>query len=286
MSFEEVYINSIKASQGLVEDVRFSRVLNPEAIRTCAIELCDVLHANINIFYELINLKDRYLYLHSHPVNVACISYIIGKWINLNSSELHDLVYSGLLHDIGKAKIRDSLLNKKTKLTDNEMEIMRSHPVVGYHLLNDLECLEPEILDGILSHHERYDGSGYPYGQKGTDISLFGRIIAIADIFDAMTTNRSYCSKVSPFKATEEIYYCGFGALDPYICQAFMNNIAYYYCGCFVLLSNEQIGKIVYINPEEKTKPLIYCNDEFHNMSIERDLQILDVITDPYKIAN
>lgn len=288
MSFVEIYIKSIKASQGLVEDVRFSRALNLESISTCAFELCEVLHTNTNVFYALIHLKDRYPYLHSHPVDVACISYIIGKWINLSSSELLNLVHSGLLHDIGKAKIRDSLLNKKTKLTDEEMEIMRSHPVVGYQLLDNPEFHEQDILDGVLSHHERYDGSGYPYGLTGTNISLYGRIIAIADIFDAMTTNKSYRNKVSPFKAIEEIYYCGFGALDPYICQVFMNNIAYYYCGCFVVLSNEQIGKIIYINPEEKTKPLIRCNDEFHNMSVERDLQILDVITDPYEnsIAN
>ncbi len=285
MSFEEVYINSIKASRGLVEDVRFSRVLNLEPIKKCAFELCDQLHNNINLFYELNNQQDRYPYMHSHPVNVACISYIIGKWINLTSSELYNLVCCGLLHDIGKAKIRDSLLNKTDELTDKELEIMRSHPVLGYNLLAKLDILETDILDGILSHHERHDGSGYPYGLKGTDISLLGRIIAIADIFDAMTANKTYRKKESPFKAIEEIQNCGFGALDPHICQVFMNNIIYHYCGCFVRLNNEQIGKIVYINPEEKTKPLIRCNNEFHNMSVERDLQILEVITDLTKIS-
>ncbi len=280
MTFEGIYTNSIKTSIGLVEDVRFSRDLNLEPIRNCAYEICELLFTNMNLFYELNTMQDRYPYLYSHPVNVACISYAIGKWINLNSTELYNLVCCGLLHDIGKAKIRDSLLNKTDALTDKELDILRSHPVIGYHLLDKLGILESDILDGILSHHERHDGSGYPYGLKGTDINLFGRIIAIADIFDAMTASKSYRQKESPFRAIEEIQNYGFGSLDPHICQVFMNHITYHYCSCFVRLNNEQIGKIIYINPEEKTKPLIRCNNEFHSMSAERDLQILEVITD------
>ncbi len=280
MNFEEVYHDSMKASQGLIEDVRFSRSLNLEPIKISAFEISEVLKSKINFFHLLNNIQDKYPYMYSHPVNVACISYIIGKWINLNSTDLYLLICTGLLHDIGKAKIKDSLLNKSTALTESEHEIMRSHPGLGYHLLEKYDNLEPAILDGVLSHHERHDGSGYPSALKGNDISLFGRIIAVADIFDAMTATKSYHAKASPFKAIEEIQNCGFGALDPYICQAFMNNITNYYYGCFVRLNNEQIGKIVYINPEEKTKPLIRCNNEFHNMSIERDLQIIEVVAD------
>lgn len=280
MNFEDVYHDSIKASQGLVEDVRFGRDINLEPIRNCAFEICASLNRNINLFHTLINLQGKYPYLHSHPVNVACISYIIGKWINLSSNNLYGLVCTGLLHDIGKAKIKDSLLNKSEELTEKEKEIMRSHPELGYHLLENFENIEPNILEGVLSHHERHDGSGYPSGLKGTDISLFGRVIAIADIFDAMTATKSYREKSSPFNAIEEIQNCGFGALDPVICQAFVNNITNYYHGCFVRLSNEQIGKIVYFNPEERTKPLVRCNNEFHNMSVERDLQIVEMVAD------
>ncbi len=279
-SFDEVYHKSMKVSKDLIEDVRFSRRLNLEPIRICAFELSETLYTNINFFHLLNNVQGKYPYMYSHPVNVACISYLIGKWISLPSSKLYRLVCTGLLHDIGKAKIRDSLLNKSESLTEDEVEIMRSHSEVGYRILEKCDTLEPDILEGILSHHERHDGSGYPSGLRGNDISLFGRIIAIADIFDAMTAQKSYHIKASPFRAIEEIQNCGFGALDPSICQAFMNNITNYYCGCFVRLSNEQIGKIVYINPEEKTKPLIRCNNEFHNMSVERDLQIVEVVSD------
>ncbi len=280
MSFEEVYIDSIKASKGLVEDVRFSRTLNLEPVKICAFEICELLSTNINLFHQLNKVQDKNPYLHSHPVNVACISYFVGKWINLTSPELYSLVVAGFLHDIGKAKIKDSLLNKAEELTEKERETVRSHPVIGYQLLDKLDSLGSDILEGVLSHHERYDGSGYPYSQKGTDIGLFGRIIAIADIFDAMTATKSYHMKTSPFRAIEEIQNYGFGALDPTICQSFMNHITNYYYGSFVRLNNERIGKIVYINPEEKTKPLIRCNNEFHNLSVERDLQIIEVVTD------
>ncbi len=280
MSFKEVYHDSIKASQGLVEDVRFSRILNLEPIKICAFEIIEMLNSKINLFLQINNMQGKYPYMQSHPVNVACISYMIGKWINMTSTDLYGLVCAGLLHDIGKAKIKDSLLNKTEKLTDKELETMRAHPEVGYRLLDKCEHLDSYILEGIMTHHERYDGSGYPSGLKGSDINLYGRIIAVADIFDAMTAVKSYQKQSSPFEAIEEILNCGFGALDPFICQAFMNNITNYYYGSFVRLNNELIGKIIYINPEEKTKPLVRCNNEFYNLSIDRNLQIVEVVAD------
>jgi HD-GYP domain-containing protein (c-di-GMP phosphodiesterase class II) len=160
----------------------------------------------------------------------------------------------------------------------NEMEIMRTHSIIGYRLLEQLEVLELEVLNGILHHHERIDGSGYPMGLKGDQISLFGRIIAIADIFDAATATKAYHEKCSPFRAVEEIEASGFKSLDPFLCQIFVNHSINYYCKCSVKLSNEQVGEIIYINPEEKTKPLIRCENEYHNLSKERDIAIVEIL--------
>jgi HD-GYP domain-containing protein (c-di-GMP phosphodiesterase class II) len=211
-------------------------------------------------------------------VNVAFLSTEIGKWLNLGKSELFNLTCAAFLHDIGKAKIRDSLLNKVGELSLNEMEIMRTHSIIGYRLLENLSVLEQEVLYGILHHHERLNGSGYPMGLEGDQISMFGRIIAIADIFDAVTATKAYHEKSSPFKAVEEIEASGFASLDPFICQTFVNNTIKYYYKCLVKLSNEQVGEVIYINPEEKTKPLIRCENEYHNLSRERDIVIVEIL--------
>lgn len=276
--FEETYNQSIKLSQSLFEDVRFGRTINLNPIKTCAGHICRCLDRNTNILNLLNSVQDKNPYLFSHPVNVAFISFVIGKWMNFCNSDLIDLVLAGFLHDIGKAKIRDSLLNKPEKLTELEMKSVWSHPIVAYKILESLYDLDNNVLLGVLSHHERMDGNGYPMHLKGDEINIFGKIIAIADTYDAITATKSYHAKSSPFKAVEEILECSFGYLDPKICQIFINNILNYYCGNKVRLNNELIGEIVYVNPEERTKPLIRCNNEFLNLSKERDVEIVEII--------
>lgn len=279
MSFEELYQLAIRTSHNLVEDVRFSRELHLDSTLSCVDKICKYFNTYSNIFTLLNSVQNKYPYLYSHPVNVAFLSYEIGKWIRLSPTQLHDLVCAAFLHDIGKAKIRDSLLNKSEKLNANEMEIMRTHSIIGYRLLESMGELNTQILFGILHHHERQDGSGYPIGLKGNRISLIGRVIAIADIFDAVTSTKAYQSKSSPFKAVEEISASSFQSLDPYICQVFINKSINYYYRSAVKLSNDLVGEIIYINQEEKTKPIIRCENEYHNLTKERNLIIVEVLS-------
>ncbi len=277
-SFEELYQFAIRTFHNVIEDIRFSRELHLEPTLACVEKICQYMRSYTNIFTSLNGVQNKYPYLYSHPVNVTFLSYEIGKWLNLNQSELYNLACAAFLHDIGKAKIRDSLLNKTGELSSNEMEIMRTHSIIGYHLLENMSVLDQEVLLGVLHHHERIDGSGYPLGLKGNQISLYGRIIAIADIFDAATSTKAYHEKSSPFKVVEEIEASGFASLDPYISQIFVNNSIKFYYKSMVKLSNEQVGEIIYINPEEKTKPLIRCENEYHNLSKERNIVIVDVL--------
>jgi HD-GYP domain-containing protein (c-di-GMP phosphodiesterase class II) len=278
VNFDETYDKSIKAVHNLVEDIRFRRELNLDPIIGCSNQICQHLHTNINFFSILNSIKDKNPYMFSHPVNVAVVSFVIGKWMHLNNSELSQLVCAGLLHDIGKAKIKDRLLNKSEKLTAEEMEMLKTHPALGYSLLEGLNVLEKEVLLGVLFHHERNDGSGYPKGLKGEQINLFSRIIAIADIYDAMTSTRPYKIKNSPFKVVEEIEASSFDSLDPQICQVFLKNISNYYPGSVVRLSNELVGEIIYINQGERTRPLIHCGKEYLNLTEERDIEIVEVL--------
>jgi HD-GYP domain-containing protein (c-di-GMP phosphodiesterase class II) len=276
--FEEIYEYSVMISKNLFEDIRFSRQINFDHIKIGSEKICDYLYLNANILIMLHSVEDKNPYLYSHPVKVAFISYAIGKWMNLGRDELSRLVCTGIVHDIGKAKVRDSILNKPEKLTEAEMNIMKNHPLMGYRILTGLNVLDTDILLGVLSHHERQNGTGYPRNQIGDQINKFGKILAIADIYDAMTSKTPYHDKVTPFKAIEEIYQLSFGLLDPQICQVFLKNMSNFYYGSVVRLNDERVGEIVYVNQEERTKPLIHCEDEYINLTQERNLEIVEML--------
>jgi HD-GYP domain-containing protein (c-di-GMP phosphodiesterase class II) len=278
LSLEETYNQAIRISRNIVEDIRFGRKLYLNPVDMCSTQICKYLNDDTNILTFLNSVQDKNPYMYSHPANVAFISFILGKWLNLDNLKLENLVRTGLLHDIGKAKIKDSLLNKADTITPEEMEKLKSHPVIGYKILDSVNIFASEVLQGVLFHHERMDGTGYPLGLKGEKINLFSRIIAIADTFDAITATKTYRKKNSPLKAVEEIKANSFSHLDPYICQVFVNHIIDYYSGRAIRLSNEQVGNIVYINPIEITKPLVRCENEYHDLSVERDIEVVEIL--------
>lgn len=277
-SLEETYNQAIRISRNIVEDIRFGRNLYLNPIEMCSVQICKYLKDDTNIITFLNSVQDKNPYLHSHPVNVAFLSFVIGKWLNLNDLKLEKLVLAGLLHDIGKAKIKDSLLNKTDTLTLEEMEKMKSHSVIGYKILENVNTFDLEVLQGVLFHHERMDGTGYPLGLKGEKINLFSRIIAIADTFDAITATKAYRKKNSPLQAVEEIRANSFNHLDPKICNIFINNIIDCYIGSAIRLNNEEVGNIVYINPIEVTKPLVRCDNQLHDLSVERDIEVVEFL--------
>jgi HD-GYP domain-containing protein (c-di-GMP phosphodiesterase class II) len=278
ISLEETYNQAIRNLRNIVEDIRFGRELYLYPVRVCSIQICKYMDSDVNILSLLNSVQDKNSYMYSHPVNVAFISVVIGKWLNLDCQALVNLVRVGLLHDIGKAKIKDSLLNKTDTLILEEMEKMKSHPVIGYKLLDSINEFDVDVLKGVLFHHERMDGTGYPLGLKGDKIDLFSRIIAIADTYDAITASKTYSKKKSPLKAVEEIQANSFNQLDPYICKIFIKNIIEYFSGRKIRLSNEQVGNIVYINPIEITKPLVLCEHEYYDLSVERDIEVVELL--------
>jgi HD-GYP domain-containing protein (c-di-GMP phosphodiesterase class II) len=278
ISLEATYNQAIGITRNIVEDIRFGRELYLYPVKICSIQICKYMDSDADILTLLNSVRNKNPYMYSHPVNVAFISVVIGKWLNMDCKDLVNLVRAGLLHDIGKAKIKDSLLNKTDTLTLEEMEKMKSHPVRGYKLLDSVNEFDANVLKGILFHHERMDGTGYPLGLKGDKIHMFGRIIAIADTFDAITASKTYCKKKSPLKAVEEIQANSFNQLDPYICQIFVNNMIEYYSGREIRLSNEQVGNIVYINPIEITKPVVLCENEYYDLSVEKDIEVVELL--------
>ena len=149
-----------------------------------------------------IDAKDRYT--HGHSTRVASISRQIAERAGLPEEECRKIYFSALLHDVGKIGVPDVIINKEGKLTDEEFEHIRQHPVLGYQILSSIRQ-SPELSVGAHYHHERYDGKGYPDGLKGEEIPETARIIAVADAYDAMTSTRSYRKELSDEKTKEEL---------------------------------------------------------------------------------
>lgn len=162
------------------------------------------LHEIVDALGTTLDAKSAYTCGHSE--RVAEVSLAIAKILFLSESEQLRIHIGAHLHDIGKIGIPDCILNKPGKLDDQEYEVMKKHPVIGYQIVSKVRVLKP-ISDIVRHHHERMDGRGYPDGLKGEEISLASRIVAIADAFDAMTSQRAYRSKIKAIEAIEQLKY-------------------------------------------------------------------------------
>ena len=140
-------------------------------------------------------------YTHTHSINVSIYSLSLAKFLGLKDKDLEDIGMSSMMHDLGKSKVDSYIINKNGKLTDNEFNEMKHHPQRGYDIAVKMGLSDKRILSGIRDHHEKLDGGGYPRGLKDKEISLFARIIAVSDVFDALTTKRSYKDAMSSFQA-------------------------------------------------------------------------------------
>ena len=273
--FEEMH-KSIKQSFDELSRNNTSPKVKKELDNTVE-EIKNNLSVNIELLNEILDVKATDEYLYNHSLNVAVISNLIGGWIGLEQKDLDILILAGLVHDIGKLRVDPAILNKPGKLTDEEFAEMKKHPEYSYQMLMEMGYKDNAILKAVTFHHEKEDGSGYPLKISGDKITIHAKILAIADIFDAMTSNRVYKARVSPFKVLEMFQNQNFGKLDYKIIMVFIKRFTENYVGSEVILSNNQRAKIVSLNAYEITKPLLVTSEgKFIDISREREVQILD----------
>ncbi len=174
----------------------------------------------IGILRHTVEAKDPYT--RGHSDRVSEFSVLIGQKMNLDSDTIHDLKIGGLFHDIGKIGIPDSILLKESKLDDNEYSQIKNHPTIGAHILGDAKVFE-NIIPIVKHHHEKFDGTGYPSGLKGSEIPLIARIASVADTFDAMTSKRTYRDSLPISVVKEELKRCSGSQFDPEIASIFLD---------------------------------------------------------------
>lgn len=234
--------------------------VNKEELLSKTISLVNPKQTTLDVFDMLHNMRQVNDSTYAHSLNVAIISRIIGKWLHFSNEELDTLTLAGLLHDIGKTKIPDEVLNKDVKLTDEEFQMIRNHPKYGYDILKS-QPLNSHIKKAALMHHERCDGSGYPMGLTMEEIDDYALIIAIADVYDAMTAARSYRAPLCPFEVIAEFEKDGLQKYKPKYILTFLENIANAYQNNRVMLSDGTSARIVLLNHRRLSKPLVQLDD-------------------------
>lgn len=216
--------------------------------------------------------------IYRHGVNVAALSALLGKWVGLEKSQLNLLVYSAILHDFGKTKIDRDVLKKEVPLSKNEFSHIKTHANAGYQIIKQIQFLDKSVSYGVLMHHEREDGSGYPLGLKAEAIHSFAKIIAIADVFDAINSDRGYKKKKPPFEALQIVKNESLGKLNYEYAKIFLEHVIDYYTGEEVLLNNNERCKIIQMNVNNLDRPLVIMNGEFVDLDKEKDLYIKELL--------
>ncbi|NHN31604.1 HD-GYP domain-containing protein [Paenibacillus sp. S3N08] len=224
----------------------------------------------------LLNLTNQNDYTYQHSVQVGMISYYIAKWLGQTNERAIIAGKAGYLHDIGKCRIDPEILNKPGRLTDEEFEEVKKHTLHGYQLIKDSKMSEA-LAQAALQHHERYDGSGYPYQIKEAKIQPLSKIVAVADIYSAMISSRVYQEKKDLLFVLRELYLMSFGKIDPKITQVFIRNMIPNFIGKRVLLTSGEIGYIILTHPNDFFKPLVQIDDYFINLAEHPELEIEEV---------
>lgn len=260
--------------KSIMENCRKGIMYNLDHVKNIVNNILDELLDNKDILINLSDIKTMDDYTFSHSVNVCVLSVITGINLGLNQLKIRDLGVGALLHDVGKTLIPPEILNKPSKLSEDEFEEIKKHTVLGYELLKKNIHISETSAYIALAHHERYNGSGYPSCIEGGRIHLFARIVAIADVYDALTSDRVYRKKICVHEVVEHIMALGKQHFDTDIIQSFILNIAIYPEGTGVLLSNGCRGLVVKVMRHFPTRPVVRILYDSSGNSIQEDEQI------------
>jgi HD-GYP domain-containing protein (c-di-GMP phosphodiesterase class II) len=270
---------AVKQASRIFEEMRYLKRIPLMEIRNHILPIIELTTADDNLFGLFSALQSRDDYTYRHHVAVGIVSNLIGRWLGWEGVELVQLTIAGTLHDVGKVKLPAELISRPSGLTEEEYAQVKEHTTIGYELIKETVGMNHRQAIVALKHHERLDGSGYPFGLKGDQIDNMSRIVAVADIFHAMTSKRSYHDAAPFFKTMQELQEYSFGKLDPHVVQVFMKHMMESMIGQEVLLSDGRKAKVVLIHPQAVLRPVVYFEDGNHlDLSRVPSLQIAQVI--------
>lgn len=276
---KESFIESLfKVSKHLNDFIIKNDTDENDSLLSQTLRLLDSMYETVDVYDLLHQIRKYDESTYAHSINVAVICRLMGQWFGKSKEDIDILTLCGLLHDIGKIKIPRTILTKPGRLTAEEYEVIKRHPLEGYNMLKDL-ALDNRIKRCALMHHERCDSTGYPLGLMKDDIDEYAIIVSIADVYDAMTSNRCYRIGLCPFEVVANFEREGFHKYNTRQVRSFLNRVVDSYMNNHVVLSNGNHGQIVWKNPEYLARPTIYLpTRNFIDLSVHPELYIQAII--------
>lgn len=234
-----------QAVMSMFREVRMGRALEVQQAASLVEEINQSVARNPGALLSLARLKNKDDYTYMHSVAVCVLMIALGRRLGLEGDMLRPLGMAGLLHDVGKMAVPDEVLNKPDRLTDQEFEVVKSHPVRGYEILAGSDLGDPLVLDVCLHHHERVDGTGYPHRLGGEHLTLFARMGAVCDVYDAITSDRCYKQGWQPAQAIRKMAEWKGGHFDDAVFQAFVKTVGIYPAGTLLKLKSGRLGVVM-----------------------------------------
>jgi len=256
-----------------MKDVRNGRSLDTAAARECVADITESILRNPDALLCLSGLKKRDEYTYLHSLSVCILSITLGRDLGLSRSALLELGFGAFLHDIGKMRIPDDVLNKPGRLNTDEMRVMRKHPRYGIDIVDGSERIPASSRDVIFSHHERLDGSGYTQGVKGSRIHPLTHIVSVCDTYDAIISHRPYKDARAPLDATAVLYRARGRFFEPHLVHQFIRCIGVYPVGSLVALSTNEIGVVIGSN-EERMRPKVLVVMDSNGQPLARPREV------------
>jgi HD-GYP domain-containing protein (c-di-GMP phosphodiesterase class II) len=254
---EKLHSQAKEMIGGVLEDVKNGKGIDAQVITNMAEELSASLDRNSSALSCLSRIREKDAYLLEHSVNVGIMLGIFAKSLKMERAIISELVTGGILHDIGKILVPDEVLNKPGKLEAEEWEEMKRHVTYGERVLDQTEGLSDLVRSICRLHHERLDGSGYPRNLKSEEISLYGRMSSIVDVYDAITADRVYHQGMAPNDALKKLIEWSVFHLDKDLVYAFIRCVSVYPVGTVLELSNGRAGVVIESNPAHPKRPLL-----------------------------
>lgn len=246
VNLEPIREETIFRARGLIKKyftlLKQNKSIEITGIKSVIGEIVDQIISNPNIVYNMVDIRSHDDYTYAHSVNVCVISLMVGAALNLNRKQLETLGIGAIMHDIGKILIDNRILNKPTKLEPQESELIRRHAKDGFDLLRKKANISFLASHIVFQHHEREDGSGYPRGLSGKRIHSFAKIVAVADAYDAMTSNRVYQKEITSLQAIEEIKQEASRKFNSGVVEAFLQVVAPFPIGSTIIFKNGAKG--------------------------------------------
>ena len=260
--FFQHFNNSLKETKKLHENIKKRIPIDIVKIRSYLLPLLGELEKVQDVIFTLPQYVEEQDYPYYQAVSTAILSALIAKKMNYEHGEQIQIGIASYLSNSGMALIDEKIINKEGPLTAEEFNEIKKHPVYSYRLVEKLSMLKFEAKIGILQHHERLNGTGYPFGLSAEKIHPYARILAVSEMFIAMTADRSYKKAQIPYKVLEEIYNYEIGKLDIEVIHTLVNSLISFSVGTKVVLSNGDVGEIVFMDDRNPTRPMVRLDED------------------------